>query len=58
MLYMVIVDLENQTHSMLNRVKKEMKKINPIYKVNNDVVINHALKKVEGEKSYEITNTD
>jgi hypothetical protein len=55
---MVIVDLENQTHSMLNRVKKEMKKINPIYKVNNDVVINHALKKVEGEKSYEITNTD
>ena len=55
---MVIVDLGIQTHSRLKKVKKEMKKINPIYKVNNDIVINHALKKVEGAKDYEISNTN
>jgi hypothetical protein len=55
---MVIVNLEIQTHSRLKKVKKEMKKLNSIYKVNNDVVINHALKKVEGAKEYEISNVD
>ena len=58
-LYMVIVDLKVQTHSRLKKVKKEMKHANkPIYKINNDIVINHALKKVEEGKHYEISNTD
>jgi guanylate kinase len=56
---MVIVDLKVQTHSRLKKVKKEMKHANkPIYKINNDIVINHALKKVEEVKHYEISNTD
>jgi len=56
---MTIVSLETQTHSRLKRVKKEMQKANkPIYKINNDVVVNHALKKVEVKKDYEISNTD
>jgi len=57
--YMTIVELEKQTHAKLIKVKKEMKKSNkPIYKINNNVVIKHALNKVEELKEYEITNVD
>lgn len=57
--YMVIVDLESLTHKRLKKVKKEMKRINkPVFKINNNTVINHALKKVEGGKLYEISDFD
>lgn len=56
---MTIVDLKPTTHKNLKQVKEKMKKINkPIYKINNDVVINHALTKVKENESYEITNVD
>lgn len=57
--YMVIVDLESLTHKRLKKVKKEMKRVNkPVFKINNNTVINHALKKVEGGKLYEISDFD
>lgn len=56
---MVIVDLESLTHKRLKKVKKEMKRVNkPVFKINNNTVINHALKKVEGGKLYEISDFD
>lgn len=57
--YMVIVDLESLTHKRLKKVKKEMKRVNKlVFKINNNTVINHALKKVEGGKLYEISDFD
>lgn len=57
--YMVIVNLESLTHKRLKKVKKEMKRVNkPVFKINNNTVINHALKKVEGGKLYEISDFD
>ena len=56
---MTIVDLKPTTHKNLKQVKEKMKKINkPIYKINNDVVINHALTKIKENEFYEITNVD
>ena len=55
---MTIVDLDSETHSRLKKVKQVMKTKNKLFRVNNSVVVNHALKKVEGAKDYEISNTN
>jgi hypothetical protein len=56
---MTIVDISpNTTYKLLKKVKKIMKEKNPLFKVNNDTTIQHALKKVEEAKDYEIKLTD
>jgi hypothetical protein len=51
---MTIVDLDSETHSRLKKIKKVMKQVNPVFKVNNTVVINHALKRIEEGRKYEL----
>ena len=51
---MTIVDLDSETHSRLKRIKKVMKQVNPAFKVNNTIVINHALKQIEEGLKYEL----
>jgi len=56
---MTIVEISpNTTYKLLKRTKKIMKEKNPLFKVNNDITIKHALKKVEEAKDYEIKITD
>ncbi len=56
---MVIVELTKQTHSLLKKTKQKMREKNPrIYKVNNDIVVHHALAKTNEREDYELTNTD
>lgn len=53
---MVIVSLTEKTHSLLKKVKLKMKNKNSrVFKVNNDIVINHALKKIEDGEDFEIS---
>lgn len=59
LLDMVIVELTKQTHTLLKKTKQKMREKNPrIYKVNNDIVVHHALAKTNEREDYELTNTD
>ena len=59
LLIMTILEVTKNTHDRLLKIKNKMKSKNlKIYKINNDLVINHALKIVEEFDKYEITNID
>lgn len=50
-----MVELDDKTHSLLKKVKQKIKKRNPLYKTNNNIVLHHALSLVEKGEAYELS---